>query len=67
MLAIDPARFGDAEGWAQHSDAFFERLLGIEGTRLPAARRFANRAETPESGIVLPKALHEEIEALAGG
>jgi delta1-piperideine-2-carboxylate reductase len=66
MMAIDPNRFGDAEGWAQHSEAFFERFLGIPGTRLPSSRRYQARSETPTTGITIPVALHEKIKDLMG-
>ena len=26
MIAMDPARFGDADGWSDHSEAFFEKM-----------------------------------------
>lgn len=64
MMAIDPARFGDADGWAEHSEAFFARFLGIPGTRLPAGRRYKNRQETPDSGITIPTSLHDKIRGM---
>lgn len=50
ILAIDPARCGDADGWLAHSEAFFERITAIEGVRLPGDRRYSNRSrgETAE-------------------
>ncbi len=51
MLAIDPNRFGDAENWLQHSEAFLERLTGMEGAHMPGNRRYANRAKTAAEGI----------------
>jgi delta1-piperideine-2-carboxylate reductase len=65
LLAIDPARFGDAEGWRDHTERLFERLLSQEGTRLPGGRRHANRSHTRENGIAIPKALHEKILSLS--
>ena len=63
LLAMDPARLG-GDDWLDHSEAFFERMLAIEGVRLPGARRHGNRAATPETGIEIPEALHEKIVAL---
>jgi delta1-piperideine-2-carboxylate reductase len=66
ILAIDPARMGDAEGWADHAERLFARILEEEGTRLPADRRHANRALTVTDGAAIPAALHAEIVALCG-
>ena len=65
MLAIDPARFGDPEGWAAHGEAVFAKLLEQDGVRLPGSRRQANRRETPKGGIEIPASLHEKILALS--
>jgi delta1-piperideine-2-carboxylate reductase len=65
LLAIDPARFGDAEGWRDHTERLFERLLSQEGTRLPGGRRHANRSRTQENGIAIPQALYEKILSLS--
>jgi delta1-piperideine-2-carboxylate reductase len=51
MLAIDPNRFGDADNWLQHSEAFLARLAGMEGAHMPGNRRYANRAKTAAEGI----------------
>ena len=51
MLAIDPNRFGDADNWLQHSEAFLTRLAGMEGAHMPGNRRYANRAKTAAEGI----------------
>jgi len=64
MMAIDPARFGDADGWQSHGEAFFQRFLGIEGTRLPSARRYANRLKTPTDGATVSAQLIADIKAL---
>jgi delta1-piperideine-2-carboxylate reductase len=66
MLAIDPARFGDAEGWAAHSEAFFDRLLADEGVRLPGDRRRRNRAKSLVEGVEVQAELHAKLESLAG-
>jgi len=66
VLALDPARFGDAEGWAAHAEALFGRMEAMAGVRLPGARRHDHRRRTPAAGITFPEALHSEIRALAG-
>ena len=64
MLAIDPARFGDPDGWAAHAEALFERMLEEEGVRLPGGRRHVNRAKTPTDGVRVPEVLRVKIEEL---
>ncbi|MDH5356394.1 MAG: Ldh family oxidoreductase [Gammaproteobacteria bacterium] len=64
MIAIDPTRHGDPDGFLTRGEKLFEAILAQEGTRLPGARRFANRQKTPESGIEIPQSLHESILAL---
>jgi delta1-piperideine-2-carboxylate reductase len=64
IIAIDPARHGDPEGFLAHGEKLFSAILDQEGTRLPGARRFANRKKTPETGIDIPQSLHETILAL---
>ena len=66
IIALDPDRFGDAEGWRQHAETFFAEMLAQEGVRLPGQRRFANRARTTKEGIRLPAALHAKIVELSG-
>lgn len=66
ILAMDPARFGDPDGWRAHAEGFYAALLAQEGVRLPGARRHANRVKTAADGIALPKRLFETIRALPG-
>ncbi len=66
ILALDPARFG-AEDPVGHAERLFERMLAEDGVRLPGDRRLKARAETPEEGIEVAKALHERIAALRSG
>ena len=61
MIAIDPARFGDADGWMQHAEAFFERYYSLEGTRLPADRRYANRTHNTKYGVSVRTDLRDKI------
>ena len=63
MIAIDPARHG-SEGFLERGEKLFEAILAQEGTRLPGARRFENRLETVEQGILVAGSLYEEMLAL---
>lgn len=68
VIAIDPAGFlGDAV--ADHlarAEAMFAAIEG-QGARLPSARRYAARAESLRDGVVIPRALHDDIMALPSG
>ena len=64
MMAIDPSRLGDADGWQAHGEAFFQRFLGMDGTRLPSARRYANRQKTRSEGAAVAAQLMTDIKAL---
>lgn len=64
MLAMDPGRFGDADGWADHAEALFGEMTAQEGVRLPADRRYANRQRTLKEGITIPESLHSTIMEL---
>ncbi len=65
ILAIDPARFGDADGYQAHGEKLFAEILSQEGTRLPSDRRFANRARDPHPGTEIPESLMEKLQALS--
>ena len=64
IIAIDPALFGDADGWADHAESFFAKIESQGGARLPSARRYENRKRHIESGITLPLNVHEDLQAL---
>lgn len=64
IIALDPALFGDADGFLQHGEKLFTAILQQPGTRLPGARRFEARARTAKTGIEIPDALYTEIIAL---
>jgi len=66
IIALDPARFGDADGFLAHGEKLFSEILDQDGTRLPGARRFENRKATASEGIEVPKSLHEQILGLLG-
>ena len=42
IIALDPAVLA-GEGWEKHCAEFFDKLEGLEGVRLPGARRHKNR------------------------
>lgn len=67
LLAIDPARFGDAGGWLDHAEGFLARLSALEGVRLPGDRRAANRRRSDAEGVEIPAKLWAEVLAAAGG
>lgn len=64
MIAIDPNRFGDADGWLAHGEKLFAKMAEQEGTRLPGERRHQNRKQTPVEGIHVPEALLSKIREL---
>jgi delta1-piperideine-2-carboxylate reductase len=66
IIALDPARFGDAPGWLAHSEAFLGRLAALPGVRLPGDRRLRERARIAREGVRLPVALWEKA-LRAGG
>jgi len=67
IIALDPSRFGAGEDAISHGERLFARMLAQDGVRLPADRRYAARARTPEHGIEVPRSLYDTIEELARG
>ena len=63
ILAMDPTRFGD-NAWLDHTEKFFEKMIAIEGVRLPGARRYANREKAQSVGVQVPEELHAKIVEL---
>lgn len=61
MIAIDPARCGNA-GSLAHAETLFERILGQQGTRLPSERRYRSRQHTPEAGIEIVQSLYDSLQ-----
>ena len=61
MIAIDPTRHGDPNGFLVRGEKLFEAILAQEGTRLPGNRRFNNRMKTKETGIYIPQSLHQSM------
>ncbi|MEQ8711155.1 MAG: Ldh family oxidoreductase [Rhodospirillales bacterium] len=66
ILAFDPARFGEANGWRTHAEDFFRELASQDGVRLPGQRRHRNRQKTPTEGIQVNRSLYDKIVELAG-
>lgn len=67
MIAFDPSRFGDAEGWADHADQLFAQMTAQDGVRLPAARRYANREKSLRDGVTVKESLHATVMELKSG
>lgn len=63
ILALDPARFG-ADDPIGLGERLFARMLAEDGVRLPGDRRFKARAETPTTGIEIPRSLWDTIQGL---
>ncbi|MEM6495989.1 MAG: Ldh family oxidoreductase, partial [Pseudomonadota bacterium] len=63
VLAIDPTVSG-GQDWAEHAEGLFERMLAMEGVRLPGDRRYRNRKQSPTEGVQIPVALYEKIKSL---
>ena len=63
LIVIDPKRLG-GDKWVDHTEAFFSKMLSIEGTRLPSTRRYDNRAKSLVEGIEVPSDLHTKILSL---
>lgn len=63
IIMIDPVvtSGGGSNGYLQHCEMLFEKILEEEGTRLPSTRRYANRLRTPLEGVTIPRSLYEEI------
>jgi len=66
MLAIDPARFGDPEGFAAHAELLFGQITAEQGVRLPGDRRRRNRDITAVDGVQVDSTLHAKIIQLCG-
>jgi len=64
IIALDPAKFGDADNFLEHGEKLFAAIAEQEGTRLPGSRRYANRKMTSGAGIFIPESLHREILSL---
>ncbi|MGI9271969.1 MAG: Ldh family oxidoreductase [Woeseiaceae bacterium] len=61
MLALDPNHFGDAEGWSDHAEGLFAKIVEQDGARLPSDRRYKHRAVAAEQGVDVAKSVHDKI------
>lgn len=66
ILALDPARFGNADEIILHGEKLFAAIAEQPGTRLPGERRYQARKTTAQNGINIPQSLHREILLLIG-
>lgn len=64
ILAFDPAMFGDPAEASARAESLFDAIES-QGARLPSQRRYAARQRSREAGIAVPRALYQEIQALA--
>ena len=64
VIAMDPAMFGNPDGFMDHGEKLFAAILDQPGARLPGARRLINREKTPDAGIDIPQSLYDDINAL---
>ncbi len=65
ILAFNPAKFGAPDA-IDRGERLFQAMLAQDGVRLPGGRRHQARKETPETGITVPKSLHDTIQGLLG-
>lgn len=65
IIAMDPNRFGDPSGWADHAELLFAQIEEQEGARLPSARRYQNRVKTAKDGITMSEAAFASVKALS--
>jgi len=66
VIAFDPERFGDSNGWLAHSESFFQRLSQLEGVRLPGERRGKNRERIDRQGTEIPATVWEYAMRASG-
>lgn len=66
LVAMDPQRFGDAQGWEDHAESFFGRLADLDGVRLPGDRRSALRERIAAEGAQLHADLWRDACTAAG-
>lgn len=60
LLAFDPVRFGDANGWMRHSERFLRQLSEVGQVRLPGDRRSKNRMRNAAKGMPVPATMWRE-------
>jgi len=65
LLAISPAAFGGADGFASRLEVMLEALSQDEGVRLPGDSRWVNRDRAARKGIEVPQELIVTLEGYA--
>jgi delta1-piperideine-2-carboxylate reductase len=50
VIALSPALIA-GDGWESHVEGFMDRLTGLDGVRVPGARRHQNRLDTGPRAI----------------
>jgi len=65
MIAMDPSRFGDADGWADHAEKLFAKIEEQQDARLPSARRYQNRIKTAQEGVRVSEKAYAAVKALS--
>ena len=64
LMAIDPSKTGSGD-YLAHGDKILSKIEGMEGARLPGARRHTNRAKGGKAAV--SDAVLAEIEGLKAG
>jgi (2R)-3-sulfolactate dehydrogenase (NADP+) len=67
ILAIDPGAMAGQEGFLDRVEVLVGAMLGDAGVRLPGSRRAALTEKAGAEGLEVPAALHDRLQALAGG
>ncbi|WP_029030285.1 Ldh family oxidoreductase [Salinarimonas rosea] len=68
VVAFDPRTFlgGSVDDHLARTEALFERIVD-SGARLPSQRRFEARARSEREGVLVPRSLYAELDALRAG
>ena len=70
VIAIDPLRCvekSDRVAQLEHGEMLFRKMLEQDGVRLPSDRRYEARQRTTAEGVLVPRSLHDSIEAYIAG
>lgn len=62
FIALDPCRFG-SDDFLSHIEGLFSAVLAQQGTQLPSEERYASRKRARKDGILLDKALYDQLKA----
>ena len=63
IIVLAPQKLGSPD-WCDHGEKLFDEILCQPGTRLPADRRYANRARSKREGLEIANETLAKIEAL---